>query len=132
MMKLISYLSLAAGIAAVGAAGAGAAQAAGQQADTAPVVRADPYLPPAKRVPSGEAAASGEALRAQALQKLRQRFDQADLDANGSLTLDEARRAGLGYVAQHFADIDSAHSGKVSFEDLRQYMAQRRKEALQR
>lgn len=130
MMKLISYLSLAAGIAAMGAAGA--AQAAGQQADTAPAGRADPYLPPAKRVPSSEAAASGEALRAQALQKLKQRFDQADLDANGSLTLDEARHAGLGYVAQHFADIDSAHSGKVSFEDLRHYMAQRRKDALQR
>lgn len=126
MMKLIAYLALAAGIAVMGAA----QTAEQQQSDMAP--RADPYVPPAKRVPSPETAASGEALRVQALQKLKLRFEQADLDANGSLTLDEARRAGLGYVADHFDEIDRARNGKVSFEDLRLYMAQRRREALQR
>lgn len=90
----------------------------------------DPYVPPAKRLPSHERPASGEALRQQALGKLKQRFEQADLDASGALTEEEARKAGLGFVAKHFAQIDTARSGKVSFDDLRRYMAQRRKEAM--
>ncbi|CAN7268962.1 EF-hand domain-containing protein [Pseudoduganella sp. LjRoot289] len=90
----------------------------------------DPYVPPAKRLPSHERPAAGEALRQQALAKLKQRFEQADLDASGALTEEEARKAGLGFVANHFAQIDTARSGKVSFDDLRRYMAQRRKEAM--
>jgi hypothetical protein len=73
---------------------------------------------------------SGAALQRQALAKLRQRFNEADLDANGALTEDEARKAGLGYVANHFSEIDTAHAGKVTFDDVRNYMAKKRRQAL--
>jgi len=88
-----------------------------------------PYLPPDKRTPSSEPAASGPALRLQALQKLKQRFEQADLDANGRLTREEASKAGLGFVVRHFDEIDSAHHGAVSFDELRAYLVERRKQA---
>jgi hypothetical protein len=88
-----------------------------------------PYLPPDKRTPSSEPAASGPALRMQAIQKLKQRFEQADLDGNGRLTRDEASKAGLGFVVQHFDEIDSAHRGAVSFDELKAYLVERRKQA---
>jgi len=84
-----------------------------------------PSLPPALRTPSAQPPASGQALRNEAMQKLKRRFDEADLDASGSLTRDEAQRAGLGYVAASFDDIDSARRGKVSFDDVKKYMQQR-------
>ncbi len=89
-----------------------------------------PYLPPDKRQPSTEPPASGEALRAQAMQKLKQRFEQADLDASGSLSKEEARKAGLGFVVKNFERIDTKHRGVVSFDDLKAYLQQRRKEAM--
>ncbi|SFU83348.1 EF-hand domain-containing protein [Pseudoduganella namucuonensis] len=89
----------------------------------------DPCVPPSKR-PSTEAPASGERLRQQALDKLEQRFQEADLDRDGALTEEEARKAGLGYVANHFAEIDTARRGRVTFEDQRRYMAQRRRQAM--
>lgn len=87
-----------------------------------------PEIPPALRHPApGQApAASGEALQKQAMQKLRVRFEEADLDASGRLTEDEARRAGLGYIAANFAAIDSARLGAVSFADVQKFLAQRR------
>ena len=88
-----------------------------------------PYLPPDKRTPSSEPAASGPALRMQAIQKLKQRFEQADLDANGRLSKDEANKAGLGFVVQHFDEIDSAHRGSVRFDELKAYLVERRKQA---
>jgi uncharacterized membrane protein len=89
-------------------------------------VRADPYLPPDKRTPSAEVPAAGAALHQQALRKLRQRFDEADLDADGTLTLEEAKRAQLGFIANHFSSIDRGGQGKVSFADLDAFMEQRR------
>jgi len=91
---------------------------------------ADPCVPQRLRHAPATPAASGAALQQQAVAKLRQRFSEADLDANGALTRDEARKAGLGWVVNHFAEIDSAGSGKVTFEDMRRYMAKRRKQAL--
>lgn len=85
-----------------------------------------PSLPPALRKPAPDAPASGAALRAQAMQKLRTRFEQADLDASGSLTVDEAHAAGLGYVVTHFRDIDHAGRGKISFDDLKKYLQDHR------
>ena len=120
-MKVAALAVLSA--AALGMPGHAAAQAAQN-------IPRDPYVPPAKRLPSHERPATGEELRQQALAKLKLRFEQADLDASGALTEAEARKAGLGFVANHFAQIDTAHSGKVTFEDLRRFMAQRRKEAM--
>lgn len=112
----------------LGAATPAAAQAPAPASATLPP-HPGPYLPPGQRQPSNEPAASGPALRMQALQKLKLRFEQADLDASGKLTLDEARKAGLGFVVQHFAEIDQAQHGAISFEQLQAYLVQRRKQA---
>lgn len=88
-----------------------------------------PQLPPALRNPPAHAPApaSGQALRIEAMQKLKRQFDEADLDASGSLTRAEAQHAGLGYVVASFDDIDSAKRGKVSFDDVKKFMQQRQK-----
>jgi hypothetical protein len=102
-------------------------------ADPAPgAAPLDPYLPPEKRTPARERPAEGAALRQQAMDKLRQRFEEADLDASGSLSKAEAQQAGLGFVAQHFDQIDTRHSGKVSFADLQAYLQQRASDAARR
>ncbi len=86
-----------------------------------------PSLPAELRgkAPSATPAASGEALQKQAVHKLRRRFEEADLDANGRLTQDEAARAGLGFISGNFAAIDSAGNGAVSFDDVDRYLKQR-------
>ena len=87
-----------------------------------------PSIPPALRsqAPSSTPAASGEALQQQALHKLRRRFEEADLDASGKLTEEEARRAGLGFISSNFAAIDSARKGAVSFDDVNRFLEQRK------
>lgn len=107
-----------------------AAQA--QAMPAAPDVRADPYVPPAKRLPSPQAPSSGAALQQQAMQKLRLRFDEADIDKDGRLTQDEARRAGFGFVAAHFSLIDTDKRGYVQFDELVKFMQHLRKEAVGR
>ncbi len=86
-----------------------------------------PSIPPELRgqAPSSTPAASGAALQKQALSKLRKRFEEADLDASGKLTEEEARRAGLGFIAGNFAAIDQAKSGAVSFDDVSRFLEQR-------
>ncbi len=100
------------------------ATAAAAQADPA-VQRADPWLPPHARVPDGRPSPSGAALQALAIDKLRRRFEAADLPGFGTLSRTQAERAGLGFVAAHFDRIDAARSGHVSFEELRRYLADR-------
>jgi hypothetical protein len=97
----------------MGAAGAAAAQA------QAPI-GVDGQLPPALRIRPAEAPTSGAALRAQAQAKLEAQFRAADLDGNGSLTVDEAK--GFGFVARHFDEIDTGRRGAISFDDLRAYL----------
>lgn len=92
-----------------------------------PASHPGPYLPPELRTPSPGKPASGQDLRSEAMLKLQRRFEEADLDASGSLTREEARRAGLGFVDSNFDDIDTARSGKVSFDDVRKFMQQRRR-----
>jgi hypothetical protein len=110
---------LAAGLILMAAGSAGA-----QTSDAS--AHADPYLPPALRQPATGTPASGAALRGQAMEKLKRRFDQADTDGNGQLTLEEARKAGLGMVVKNFDQIDRAHSGHISFDDLKAYLILRR------
>lgn len=121
---LVTMLALTSAISA-----AWAAPAAAQGPDPA-VKCADPCVPRRLRQAPATPPVSGAALQQQAVAKLRQRFTEADLDANGALTRDEARQAGLGWVVNHFAEIDSARSGKVTFDDMRHYTAKRRKQAL--
>lgn len=92
-----------------------------------PAGQQGPFLPPALRSPPPTTPASGQALRNEALDKLKKRFQEADLDTSGSLTREEARRAGLGFVDNNFDEIDTAGRGKVSFDDVRKFMAQRGK-----
>lgn len=84
-----------------------------------------PRLPPELRSPAPYTPAAGAALRAQALRKLQQRFDAADLDRNGEITREEARRSGLGYVENNFGRIDRAGRGSVNFGDVRGFMTER-------
>lgn len=86
---------------------------------------ADPYVPKAQQHPARAPAASGEALRQQALSKLRLRFEEADGNHDGRLTREEAQQGGLGYVAKHFKDIDTAGRGDVGFEDVGRFLRQR-------
>jgi Ca2+-binding EF-hand superfamily protein len=90
-------------------------------------VNPGPSLPPGLRTPSSEIAASGQALRAEAMQKLKKRFEEADLDSSGSLTREEAERAGLGFVVANFDEIDTAKRGKVNFDEVKKFMQQRRR-----
>lgn len=122
---------LAAGHAAAQAQDASPATSDTPASSAAPPAHADPYVPPAQRQPAAGAPAAGAALRGQAMQKLKQRFDQADADGNGQLTLDEARKGGLGMVVKNFDQIDRAHSGHVSFDDIRAYLLWKRAQARQ-
>jgi hypothetical protein len=82
----------------------------------------DPWVPPELRTPSTERPTEGAALRAQVERKLKQAFDTADIRQNGSLTRAQASAAGLGFVAQHFDDIDRQKAGVVRFDDVKRYL----------
>ncbi len=100
--------------------------AAGAAAAQAPI-GVDAMVPPALRNRQPDApAATGAALRAQALAKLEKQFRAADVNGNGSLTVDEAKN--FGFVARHFDEIDTARRGAVSFDDLRAYLARMKAE----
>ncbi|GLQ49355.1 hypothetical protein GCM10010872_08040 [Dyella flava] len=55
---------------------------------------------------------------------LEQRFDAADTNHDGKLTLAEAQ-AGMPRVAQHFADIDTNHQGYITLDQIKAFMASR-------
>lgn len=132
-MKLLQLAMLAA-TAAVSHAGA---QAPSTEAAAPPAVRSapaypEPYLPPALRKPLRDYSSGPVLLRYQAMQKLKKRFDDADLDGSGTLNRDEARKAGFGFVDKNFDHIDTAQRGAISFDDLKTYLIQRREEARSR
>lgn len=95
-------------------------------------VHPEPYLPPALRKPLPDYTSGPVLLRYQAMQKLKKRFDEADQDGSGMLTRDEARKAGLGFVDKNFDHIDTNQRGKVTFDDLKMYLIQRREESRSR
>ncbi|WP_342113281.1 EF-hand domain-containing protein [Pseudoduganella sp. OTU4001] len=98
-----------------------------QAAEDAPLLpRTEPYVPKAQRIPSREAPAAGAELRAQAMARLRERFDAADSDQSGTLTQQEAAKAGLGYVEKNFEEIDRAHNGAVTFADVQAFLRRRK------
>lgn len=61
----------------------------------------------------------------QLMSKLAERFNQADADHDGKLTLDEAK-AGMPRVAQHFDEIDADHRGYVTLDQIASYIASKR------
>lgn len=130
-MKLLQVVMLSAVAALAGYAAISHAKAQTQSSDAsqAGARGGQPYLPPAVRKPLS----SGSVLlRYQSMQKLKKRFDAADLDGSGTLTRDEARRAGLTVVDKNFEHIDTAQRGDVSFDDIQTFLIQRREEATSR
>jgi Ca2+-binding EF-hand superfamily protein len=53
-------------------------------------------------------------------QRMAERFNTADTNHDGKLSLDEAK-AGLPMVARNFDQIDTGHTGSVTLEQLRAY-----------
>ncbi|KWF11124.1 EF-hand domain-containing protein [Burkholderia pseudomultivorans] len=122
---------IVAAVALAGAAAAFSASAFAQASDAAAPARArqaqlgDPYVPPAARRPTAGTQTTGAALHAQVVRKLARQFGAADTQNTGSITEAQARAAGLGYVANHFRQIDASGSGRVSFSDVQRYMQAR-------
>jgi hypothetical protein len=92
----------------------------------------DPYLPPQAQPARPAEAKRGTALEAQVESDLAAAFAVADTAHKGTLTREAARAGGLGYVAKHFDDIDTAKRGAVSFDDLLRYLERRREAAANR
>lgn len=83
----------------------------------------DPWVPPAVAAKAVRAAPStGAAFRAQVEARLRGPFEAADRDGSGTLTREEARAAGLGYIEADFDRIDTRASGAVRFEDVKAFL----------
>ena len=86
----------------------------------------DPWVPPEVRDAATLAPVTkGAALRSQVEEKLKAGFDKADRRGAGMISRDEARAAGLGFIAEHFDAIDSRGAGLVTFEDFKAYLRQR-------
>lgn len=112
---------------------AGAAHAAALQA-VAPVHLPSrghgvdgPFFPQARAkaiMPS-----TGNDLAQQAQQRLDARLGADTVLGNGAaITKDQAQTNGLGYIAKHFDEIDTAHSGRVTMSDVKQYLQQRQRQ----
>lgn len=57
-------------------------------------------------------------------EQLSARFEKADTDHDGSLTLDEAKQ-GMPRVARNFTAIDTAGSGKITLQQIQSYLVSR-------
>lgn len=86
----------------------------------------DPYVPPhvkaSARAKAAAPATSGASLRDQALKKLQTKFIEADSDHTGSITKAQAEKAGFGFVANNFEQIDINRSGRVTFDNVKSFM----------
>jgi hypothetical protein len=68
---------------------------------------------------------TGTQLQQQAQQRLEARIGANSVLSNGaSITKDQAQSSSLGFIAKQFGQIDTAHSGRVSLNDVRQYLQQ--------
>jgi len=91
----------------------------------------DPAQPPSAVRQAAQAqnrvrpASVGATLDAEAEAHLRASFDAADTARHGTLSRDEARAGGFGWIADHFDAIDTRHAGRVSFDDVRRYLKSR-------
>ena len=82
----------------------------------------DPWVPPTLRKAAPRPPATGVDLKTQVERKLFASFDAADVDRAGTLTREQARAGGLGFVVRNFDRIDAARTGRVSFDDLMRYL----------
>jgi hypothetical protein len=84
-----------------------------------------PFFP---RAHSGVAApTTGVTLQRQAQQRLVSSLGAEGALQNGAaVTKAQAQTEGLGYVAAHFDQIDTARSGTVTMKDVQQYLKQQK------
>ena len=91
----------------------------------------DPGRPPLAQQQAAQAenrvrpASVGATLDADSQRLLRASFDAADRAHRGSLTREEAQAGGFGWVTNHFDEIDTAHAGRVSFDEVARYYKSR-------
>lgn len=72
---------------------------------------------------------TGNDLAQQAQQRLEARLGADTTLSNGAaITKTQAQTNGLGYIAKHFDEIDTTHSGRVTMSDVRQYLQQRQRQ----
>ncbi|MCP3707263.1 2-oxoglutarate dehydrogenase [Paraburkholderia sp. CNPSo 3274] len=80
-----------------------------------------PFFPSSRPAPLTPS--TGTQLQQQAQQRVEARLGANSALSNGaSITKAQAQSSGLGYIAQHFDQIDTAHTGRVSMSDVRQYL----------
>ncbi len=89
------------------------------------LVEGGPWLPPALRQPDTSPPSSGKALQEEVDHKLEKQFQRADVAKRGAITPDEAKTGRMGFVAAHFDEIDTAHRGSVTFEQVRSFLRER-------
>ncbi len=53
--------------------------------------------------------------------RMQQRFQSANITHDGKLTLSQARDGNMTVVARHFDEIDTAHKGYITMDDVRAY-----------
>jgi hypothetical protein len=83
---------------------------------------------PASRAPA-VTPSTGTQLQQQAQQRLDARMGANSVLSNGaSITKTQAQSSGLGFIAKHFDEIYSTHSGRVSLNDVRQYLQQQQRQ----
>ena len=91
----------------------------------------DPGRPPLAQQQAAQAenrvrpASVGATLDADSQRLLRASFDAADRAHRGTLTREEAQAGGFGWITNHFDAIDTAHAGRVSFDDVSRYYKSR-------
>ncbi|WP_375541759.1 2-oxoglutarate dehydrogenase [Paraburkholderia sp. CNPSo 3281] len=80
-----------------------------------------PFFPSSRPAPLTPS--TGTQLQQQAQQRVEARLGANSALSNGaSITKAQAQSSGLGFIAQHFDQIDTAHTGRVSMSDVRQYL----------
>jgi hypothetical protein len=58
-------------------------------------------------------------------QRLKARFDAADVNRAGTLTRAQAEAGGFGFIALNFDAMDRRKSGAVTFEDVKVFLERR-------
>jgi hypothetical protein len=85
-----------------------------------------PFMPRAAR-PSSTPAITGSALQQEAQSRIATNLGTNSAFSNdAAITQAEAQASGLGYVAQHFDEIDATHTGKVTLKQVQQYLQQQK------
>ncbi|NLP63571.1 hypothetical protein [Paraburkholderia sacchari] len=84
-----------------------------------------PFFPANRPMPVTPS--TGTQLQNEAQKRVEARLGANSVLSNGaSITKEQAQSNGLGYIAQHFDQIDSAHTGRISMSDVRQYLQQQK------